>query len=60
MTLEYLAEQKVKYQEKADYFKKIGFDNLATDFQGVVDLIGEMEEYMKENTSVDTETNEEV
>lgn len=57
ITLEYLTEQKLKYQDKADYFKKIGFDNLATDFQGVVDLIGEMEEYIKENTSVKTEIN---
>lgn len=48
MTLEYLAEQKTKCQDKTDYFKKIGFDNLATDFQGVVDLIGEMEDYIKE------------
>ena len=48
MTLEYLAEQKVKYQDKADYFKRIEFDGLATTFKGVVDLIGEMEEYIKE------------
>lgn len=48
MTLEYLAEQKAKYQDKADYFKKIDFNNLAADFQGVVDLIIEMEENMKE------------
>ena len=48
MTLEYLAEQKIKYQNQKDYFKNIGFDNLATEFQGVVDLIGEMEAYMKE------------
>ena len=48
MTLEYLAEQKEKYQNKSDYFKNISFDILATDFQSVVDLIGKMEEYMKE------------
>lgn len=48
MTLEYLAEQKAKYQEKADYFKKIEFDGLAAEFKGVVDLIGKMEEYIKE------------
>ena len=47
MTLEYLAEQKVKYQNRADYYKNIGFDNLAAEFQGTVDLIGEMEEYMR-------------
>jgi hypothetical protein len=48
MTLEYLTEQKLKYQDKTTYFKNIGFDNLAADFQGVVDLIGEMENYIKE------------
>ena len=48
MTLEYLAEQKSKYQDKTIYFKNMSFDNLATDFQGVVDLIGKMEEYIKE------------
>lgn len=46
VTLEYLKEQKEKYQTKADYFKKLGFDNLAADFQGVVDLI---ESFIKEN-----------
>ena len=39
MTLEYLKEQKEKYQEKADYFKRLGFDNLAADFTEVVVLI---------------------
>jgi hypothetical protein len=48
MTLEYLAEQKLKYQDKADYFTSIGFDNLAAEFQGVVDLIGKMEDCIKE------------
>jgi hypothetical protein len=48
MTLEYLDEQKLKYQSKADYFKNVGFDNLAAEFQCVVDLIGEMEDYIKE------------
>ena len=43
MTLEYLAEQKEKYQKKSEYFLSISFDNLANDFQRVVDLITEME-----------------
>lgn len=51
MTIEYLGEQKEKYQQKAEYFKKIGFDNLAADFQGVVDLIGEMENYIREEVN---------
>ena len=48
MTLEYLAEQKAKYQDKADYFKSIEFDTLAAEFQSMTDLIGKMEEYIKE------------
>ena len=49
MTLEYLAEQKLKYQDKINYFKNVEFDNLAAEFQNIVDLIGKMEEYIKEN-----------
>lgn len=48
MTLEHLNEQKERYLEKVDYFKHISFDNLAADFQGIVDLIEEMEKYIKE------------
>lgn len=48
MTLEYLKEQKEKYQKKQNYFQKVEFNVLATDFQGIVDLIGEMENYIKE------------
>ena len=48
MTLEYWKEQKEKYQEKVDYFKRLGFDNLAADFQCVVDLI---ESFIKEISS---------
>ena len=47
MTKEYLTERKTKYQERQDYFKKLGFDILAADFQGVVDLIEKMEEFLK-------------
>ena len=52
MTIEYLAERKEKYQKKQQYFSAIGFDNLANNFQGMVDLICEMEEYIKENTDI--------
>lgn len=48
MTLEYLNERKIKYQQKIEYFQNIGFDNLAADFQDVVNLIDEMENYIKE------------
>lgn len=48
MTADFLNEQKIKYQQKQEYFQKLGFDNLATDFKEVVDLITKMEKYMKE------------
>ncbi len=48
MTKEYLTEQKTKYQERADYFKQLGFDVLASEFQGVVKFIEEMADYLKE------------
>lgn len=57
MTLEYLAEQKLKYQDKADYFTSIGFDGLAAEFQGVVDLIGKMEDCIKEKENGEDQTN---
>ena len=45
MKIKDLKEQKEKYQEKADYFKRVGFDNLAADFTEVVQLI---DDFMKE------------
>jgi hypothetical protein len=48
MTREDLNVKKTEYQKKSEYFQKIGFDNLAADFQGVVDLISEIENYIKE------------
>ena len=48
MILEYLKEQKEKYQQKVGYFNKLGFDTLSSDFQDIVNLIGEMENYIKE------------
>ena len=46
MTLEFLNEQKQKYQQRAEYFKKMEFDILAADFQSVVVLISEMEKFL--------------
>ena len=48
MTLEHLNEQKIYYQQKSNYFKNLGFEHLVEDFQGVVDLIGKMEDDIKE------------
>jgi hypothetical protein len=50
MTKEYLTEQKTKYQERLDDFKKLGFDVLASEFQGMVDLIEEIEKHIEEST----------
>lgn len=55
MTLEYLTEQKTKYQERVDYYKKIGFDVLTADFQGVVQLIEEMEKHVHEQEKTDNQ-----
>lgn len=41
MTIEKLQELKKKYQEKADYFEKIYFDNFHADFSEVVNIINE-------------------
>ena len=51
MTKEYLEEQKAKYQERRDYYKKLGFDVIASDFQGVIDLINEMEKRVEDSTN---------
>lgn len=48
MTIQYLSEKKAYYEVKHNYFKNIGFDTLAKDIQGIVDLIVEMENYIKE------------
>ena len=60
MTTEYLNEQKLKYQQKQEYFSKLNFDRLSNDFKEVVDLISEMEKHIKENFNFKGEnTNEE-
>lgn len=59
MKLEYLKEQKVKYQNKSQYFAAIDFNNLANDFQGVVDLISKMEDYINEEHLGDVNNEEE-
>ena len=50
MTLEYLLEKKTHYEGRHNYLKNLGFDVLAADFQGIVDLISEMEKYIMVNT----------
>lgn len=45
MTLEYLQEQKEKYQDKADYFKKIECSMIAANFDEIVKLI---DDFIKE------------
>ena len=46
--LEKLATRKAQYEQKYNYYRNMGFDTLATEFQGIVDLIEEMETYIKE------------
>ena len=48
MTIEYLLEKKSHYEDKYNYFKKLEFDTLVAEFKGIVDLIEEMENYIKE------------
>lgn len=48
MTIECISEKKAYYEGKCNYFKNLGFEILAEEFQGVVDMIGEMENYIKE------------
>ena len=57
MTLQELGELKLNYQKKVEYFKNLSFDNLASDFQDVVNLIDKMENYIREAA---TQTKEEV
>lgn len=45
MTLEYLKEQKEKYQEKAEYFKRIECNMIAANFDEIVKLI---DDFIKE------------
>lgn len=45
MTLECLKEKKEKYQEKADYFKRIECNMIAADFDEIVELI---DDFIKE------------
>lgn len=51
-----LNKEKEKYEKKAQYFEKIGFDNLKADFQGIVNLIDEM---IAESPSKNDDFNEE-
>lgn len=53
MTLEYLQEQKERYEKKAKYFKNIDFEILSADYQGVVDLIEQIEQFVKKKQSED-------
>lgn len=46
--LDNLVTRKTQYEEKYNYYRNIGFDTLAAEFQGIVNLIEEMENYIKE------------
>lgn len=53
ITLEHLQDQREKYEKKAKYFKNIDFEILSTDYQGVVDLIEQIEQFIKKKHSED-------
>lgn len=57
ITLEYIAEQKAKYQESAEYYQKLGFDRLASDYQNMVIVLNSIEDYLKENLPITTDEN---
>lgn len=48
MILDSLTRRKAQYEEKYNYYRNIGFDALAADFEGILNLIEEMESYIKE------------
>ena len=50
--LDKLNKAREKYEKKAQYFDKIGFDNLKTDFQEMADLLNEV---IEETPSKDPE-----
>lgn len=58
MTIEHLLEKKTYYERRYNYFKNLEFDILAADFQGIMDLIGKMENYIEENSLVKTIQND--
>lgn len=41
MNIEELQEKRKKYQEKVEYFEKIGFEHLKDDFADIVSIIDE-------------------
>lgn len=41
MNIEELQKQRKKYQEKVEYFEKIGFEHLKDDFADIVSIIDE-------------------
>ncbi len=47
MTVEHLETLKTKYTAKRDYFKKLDFNNLASDFDEMVKAVEQMIEYVK-------------
>ena len=57
ITLEYITEQKAKYQESAEYYQKLGFDRLASNYQDIVNILNSMEDYLKENLPITTDEN---
>ena len=59
MNIEELQEKRKKYQEQAEYFKKIGFERLKGDFADIVKIIDEfIAATQVKETEVQTEESE--
>ncbi len=46
VTLEYIAEQRTKYQGLVEYYQNLGFEHLASEFKNVVDFLNATEEHL--------------
>lgn len=46
VTLEYIAEQRTKYQRLFEYYQNLGFEHLASEFKNVVDFLNATEEHL--------------
>lgn len=46
ITLEYIAEQRTKYQGLVEYYQNLGFEHLASEFKHMVAFLNAAEEHI--------------
>lgn len=46
ITLEYIAEQRIKYQGLVEYYQNLGFERLASEFKNMIDFLNAAEELL--------------